>query len=233
MKASAGSGKTFTLAREYIRLLLAAENVDGRLIRDPYAYRHILAVTFTNKATGEMKSRIIDELDILAHNALESDYCDYLMEHCGVASAGELSDAARLALSNILNDYGSFHVSTIDSFFQQTLRAFAREIGQIAEYQIELDRNSLVKESADRVLDSLSEDDSGLLRWLSSSSIEQIEGGGGYNLESIVLDFAKGYMSDGYRSKSESVGLDEDKAFSEANINKLRDICRKIVSDYD
>lgn len=233
MKASAGSGKTYSLAREYIRLLLTPEEIDGRLVRDNHSYRHILAVTFTNKATGEMKSRIIEELDILANDTNSSDYRDYLMKRCSFGSEAELQSMAKILLSNILNDYGSFHVSTIDSFFQQTLRAFAREIGQVAEYQVELDRDSLVEEAADRVLDSLSEDDSGLLKWLSASSIEQIEDGRGFNLEGVIGEFAKGYMSDGFRTKAEAIGLDENKTFSEANLNKLRNLCRKIVKEYD
>lgn len=233
MKASAGSGKTYNLAREYIRLLLMPAEVDGKLSRDPYAYRHILAVTFTNKATAEMKTRIIDELDVLATCASSSAYFDFLKEECLYSSEEEMRADAVRVLSNMLNDYGAFHVSTIDSFFQQTLRAFAREIGQVAEYQVELDRNSLVGEAADRVLDSLSEEDNGLLKWLSASSIEQIEDGNGFHLERVIGDFAQGYMSDGYRTKAEAIGLDEDKAFSEENIKKLRRICRKVVNDYD
>ena len=233
MKASAGSGKTYALAREYIRLLLTPEEVDGRLVRDPYAYRHILAVTFTNKATGEMKSRIIDELDTLASYTSSSDYRGYLMEHCKFASEAELQRDARRVLTNILNDYGSFHVSTIDSFFQQTIRAFAREIGQVAEYQVELDRDSLIDEASDRVLDSLSEGDSGLLRWLSASTIEKMEDGHGFDLEGVIREFARGYMSDGYKTRAEAIGLDEKTAFSEENLKKLRSICRSVIDEYD
>ena len=234
MKASAGSGKTYSLAREYIRLLMMPlREVEGQLVRDRWSYRHILAVTFTNKATGEMKSRIIDELDILANDTASSDYRNYLKKQCSFGSDAELQSMARALLSEILNDYGSFHVSTIDSFFQQTLRSFAREIGQVAEYQVELDRDSLVEEASDRVLDSLSEEDNGLLKWLSSSTIEQIEDGRGFNLEGVITDFAKGYMSDDFRTKAEAIGLNESETFSEANLNRLRDICKKIVGDYD
>ena len=75
LKASAGSGKTFALAKEYIRLLLQSG--------DPYAYRHILAVTFTNKATDEMKGRILKELDILASNPEKSSYLADMEEYTG------------------------------------------------------------------------------------------------------------------------------------------------------
>ena len=143
MKASAGSGKTFSLAREYIRLLMTPDK-DGR--RNERAYRHILAVTFTNKATGEMKARIISELEHLNAAPEKSGYKDYLMEECGFKTTDELKKCAGKLLSAILNDYGSFSVSTIDKFFQTTLRAFSREIGQFSEYQIELDKDALVSE---------------------------------------------------------------------------------------
>lgn len=231
MKASAGSGKTFSLAREYIRLLLTPQEKTG--VPDPKAYRHILAVTFTNKATGEMKSRIITELNTLGTDCGNSPYRSYLLEKCAFKSEEELSRYAGKALSAILNDYSAFSVSTIDSFFQATLRAFSREIGQFAEYQIELDRNSLVTEASARVLDSLGDRDDSLRKWLSSASIEQIEEGNGYHLDSIVEEFAKGYMSNAYADKAKACHIDEDRVFSEENLKMLRERCRTIVRNYD
>ena len=171
MKASAGSGKTYNLAKTYISLLLRNE--------DRYAYRHILAVTFTNKATEEMKSRIIKELHTLATEPSSSDYHDDFIPSLVPDDASMASRASAL-LHDILHDYGAFAVSTIDKFFQQTLKAFSREIGQFASYQVELDKDSLVAESVDRVLDSLTQDDTGLLSWLTKHAIEQSEKGGRY-----------------------------------------------------
>ena len=128
LKASAGSGKTFMLAKKYITLLLQSQ--------DRFAYRHILAVTFTNKATEEMKSRILKELHVLATAPQTSDYYGdfvpglYPDDHM-------LAEVAGTVLCNILHDYGAFAVSTIDRFFQQTLKAFSKEIGQFASYQVE------------------------------------------------------------------------------------------------
>ena len=159
IKASAGSGKTFTLAKKYIKLLLETE--------DRYAYRHILAVTFTNKATEEMKSRILKELHILATNPAASGYYKEFIPSSYPDDAS-LQKAAETVLCNILHDYSAFAVSTIDRFFQQTLKAFSREIGHFASYQIELDRSSLIAESVDRVLDSITGDkkDEKKLKWL-------------------------------------------------------------------
>ncbi|MBR6458319.1 MAG: UvrD-helicase domain-containing protein [Bacteroidales bacterium] len=227
MKASAGSGKTYSLAREYIRLLL-----DNRKKYEK-PYRHILAVTFTNKATGEMKSRIIDSLDTLARFPGKSKYKDYLMDQCGISSEEELQAECRKALTDILSDYSAFSVSTIDRFFQKVLRSFAREVGQFAEYQVELDRDSLVSETVDRVLDSLSEADADLLDWLSSNSVESITQGESYNLSDTLSAFADGYMSESYRDKAEALPLDKEKAFSAENLRKLKDICTKICDKYN
>ena len=154
MKASAGSGKTYRLARKYISLLLQS--------KDRYAYRHILAVTFTNKATDEMKGRILKELHVLDTSPQESDYHDHFVP-AYFPSDSDLQKKAETVLSDMLHDYSAFAVSTIDRFFQQTLKAFSREIGQFASYQVELDKDSLVEESVDRILDSLTAEDSGLL----------------------------------------------------------------------
>ncbi len=121
LKASAGSGKTYNLAREYIRLILQSEKPD--------AYRHVLAVTFTNKATDEMKRRILQELYVLASNPEASPYKDYFVQELKLDKTS-LQKRAQQQLTGILHDYSAFAVSTIDRFFQQTLRAFSREIAK-------------------------------------------------------------------------------------------------------
>ena len=138
LKASAGSGKTYNLARKYIELLFSGQ--------DRYSYRHILAVTFTNKATDEMKGRILQELFCLADSPQDSDYLEYFVPKVFSDVAG-LQKAADEILCNLLHDYSAFSVSTIDRFFQQTLKAFSREIGQFSSYQVELDKESLISES--------------------------------------------------------------------------------------
>ena len=172
LKASAGSGKTYKLALEYIRLVVSSDKAD--------AYRHVLAVTFTNKATDEMKRRILKELAVLAENPEASPYYEELL---AVADKDTLRKRASAQLSGILHDYSSFAVSTIDRFFQQTLRAFSREIGQYASYQVQLDRKALVDESVDRVLDSLTEEDRILLDWLTRGVKEDLQSGRGLLLE--------------------------------------------------
>ena len=127
MKASAGSGKTYSLTRQYISLLLKSS--------DRYAYRHVLAVTFTNKATDEMKSRILKELYIMSSDPSKSDYKKDFIPSLFPDESGMQEKAGRV-LQDILHDYSAFAVSTIDRFFQQTLKAFSREIGHFASYQV-------------------------------------------------------------------------------------------------
>ena len=107
LKASAGSGKTYNLAKEYIRLIVMSNQPD--------AYRHVLAVTFTNKATDEMKRRILKELHTLSMAPDESKYLDYLTKETGLDKIS-LQKRAQSQLSGILHDYSAFAVSTIDRF---------------------------------------------------------------------------------------------------------------------
>lgn len=223
LKASAGSGKTWNLAKTYIRLLLEND--------DPAAYRHVLAVTFTNKATDEMKRRILKELHTLATAPEASGYFGAFVPAL-FPSEAELEKKAGKILSGILHDYGAFAVSTIDRFFQQTLKAFSREIGQFATYQVELDRDSLVEESVDRLLDALSEENTVMLKWLSDSVMEQLGQGMRFNLEGSLKDMAKRLKSDEYRAVVEEYGIDEDLAYSKENLRKMKTALRKEIDGF-
>ena len=223
MKASAGSGKTYRLARKYISLLLQS--------KDRYAYRHILAVTFTNKATDEMKGRILKELHVLATSPQESDYHDHFVP-AYFPSDSDLQKKAETVLSDMLHDYSAFAVSTIDRFFQQTLKAFSREIGQFASYQVELDKDSLVAESVDRILDSLTEEDSGLLSWLTDNVLEQIEQGGRYSMDANLLEMAKRLKSAQRQEVMEKSGVGADKEYPKEKLLEIREICRRVVADF-
>lgn len=223
MKASAGSGKTYRLARKYITLLLQSD--------DRYAYRHILAVTFTNKATDEMKGRILKELHVLSTDPAGSAYHDWFVPSV-FASDEDLRDKSGRVLSDMLHDYGAFAVSTIDRFFQQTLKAFSREIGQFASYQVELDKDSLVAESVDRILDSLTEDDSGLLSWLTDNVLEQIEQGGKYSMDANLLEMAKRLKSAQRQEAMEKMGMGQEWEYSKEKLLEIRDTCRRIEADF-
>ena len=223
MKASAGSGKTYNLALKYITLLLKNE--------DRYAYRHILAVTFTNKATEEMKTRILKELHVLATSTSESGYRDRFVPDL-FPSDRELREKAEAVLRDILHDYSAFAVSTIDKFFQQTLKAFSREIGQFASYQVELDKDSLVAESVDRVLDALTEEDGTLLSWLTANVLEQIEKGGRYSPDANLLDMARRLKSNQRKEAMEAAGLTDELMCSKEKLMGIREKCREVITSF-
>ena len=223
LKASAGSGKTYNLAREYIRLLLVKD--------DPQAYRHILAVTFTNKATDEMKRRILKELHTLAVDPEHSPYYDdFVPSVCADAEA--LKRSAGIQLTGILHDYSAFAVSTIDKFFQQTLRSFSREIGQFASYQVELDKASLVDESVDRILDGLTEKDRDLLDWLTDNAKADLENGGRFHLEQPLREMAKSLKSEEYAQAARLFGIDDSVLYTTEHLKQVRSGCRALAKAF-
>ena len=145
-KASAGSGKTFTLAVEYIKLL----------IQEPSSYRHILAVTFTNKATAEMKERILSQLYGIASSHPDSEsYFSIISKQFPSLSSEEIRARAGRALEMMLNDYSRFRVQTIDAFFQTILRGLARELDLSGDVTISLDSEKLLEETVDLMIKRL------------------------------------------------------------------------------
>ena len=214
LRASAGAGKTYQLALEYIRLLVREE--------DPLAYRHVLAVTFTNKATEEMKSRILKELDTLAREPEKSKYLEKLLPECG-GSVELLQERAKTQLSGILHDYSAFAVSTIDKFFQQTLRAFSREVGQFSSYQVQLDMKALQQECVDLVLDGLQENDKDLLGWLTESARTDLSKTGRFSVENTLMDMAKSLYD-----------LPEDAPIlSHGQLMELRRQCKEVMAAFE
>ena len=155
-KASAGSGKTYTLARKFLEYMLVTGNPPrlrrGKELED--ALRHILAITFTNKATAEMKDRIVTRLADLANPVLDPAKTTYMadFEKLTGQSADEIRAAAKDALFILLNNYSDFQVSTIDAFFQTILRTFAYEIGMNDSYDLELDSDFISRAAVDATL---------------------------------------------------------------------------------
>lgn len=203
VKASAGSGKTYLLANTYVDLLLDS--------KDQHPYRHILAVTFTNKATEGMKTRI---LKVLSERAATDP-------------------RARSILIEMLHDYSAFSVSTIDRFFQQTLKAFARELGQFSAYQIELDRDSLIGEAMDRILDSLSEDKKELIGWIRESLSEKIEAGDKFKIEDSLHETGKLLKNEEHRELCEKMGIDEKESLGKTGLSDLKRKCTTIIKDFE
>ena len=162
--ASAGSGKTYRIAHEYVYDVLRDRLDDnGNPYFDRSFYKRILAVTFTNKATEEMKSRILEEIHLLA-SGKKSDHLKDLISETGLDEA-TLRSRAKIIRSLILHDYSHFTVLTNDTFFQRILRAFVRELGIDMNFTTELDTAPIFDRSVDALLESASEDED-LRMWL-------------------------------------------------------------------
>ena len=174
LSASAGSGKTYRLAYKYVRDVIA----------QPGDYRNIIAVTFTNKATEEMKSRIIAQLHRLADNQRS----DYLADLCRDLHLDEqeIRSRAKRVQTLILHNYSRFTILTIDTFFQRVLRAFIREVGLELDYSLELDADTLLGKSADALIRNI-DNDRELQKWLTDFCQEQLDNDRSWDIRKELL----------------------------------------------
>ena len=190
-KASAGSGKTFTLATEYIKLL----------VLNPTSYRNILAVTFTNKATEEMKMRILSQLYGIWKQLPDSNnYLLHIMKSTGL-SEQTVSQRAGEALHLLLHNYNYFRVETIDTFFQSVLRNLARELDLTANLRIGLNDTQVEEQAVDRLIDSLTHTNV-MLQWLLKYIMETISDDRSWNIIGQVKQFGKTIFRDYYKEQS-------------------------------
>ncbi len=190
-KASAGSGKTFTLAVEYIKFL----------INNPESYRNILAVTFTNKATDEMKTRILSTLYGIAFSLADSDdYMAKIKKECN-ADEEAIRKTARLAVGLLIHNYDYFHVETIDTFFQSVLRNMARELDLSANLKVELNDTTVEEQAVDLLVEELDRK-SPLFVWLMNFIMDNIDSNKSWNVINSIKTFGKMIFNDTYRNES-------------------------------
>jgi ATP-dependent exoDNAse (exonuclease V) beta subunit len=206
-KASAGSGKTYTLTFEYLKQALATDN--------SHKFREILAVTFTNKATDQMKSRIIAALSTII-DAPESDLSSKLSNDLGV-NAATLSERAAKVRQAILHDYSSFSISTIDKFFQRIIRAFVREAGLRPAFKLELDYDRLLDEAVDNLMLNIHKNAT-LYRLMSDIIDEQMEKGRNWDVRNSL------------RNKAQEVFKEQFRGFEQEFYDKIGD--EKFMKNY-
>lgn len=213
-KASAGSGKTFTLSVEYIKLL----------INDPTSFRSTLAVTFTNKATEEMKVRILSQLYGIWKRLPDSkSYIEKIKTDMDVTEEF-MAERAGMALHNIVNNYSYFRIETIDSFFQSVLRNLARELDLTANLRVELNDYQIERNAVDNLIDNLSEDDQ-VLAWIMDYIHENLQDDKNWNVIGQIKKFGENIFREFYKTNSKLLNeklLEE--GFFKQYTSKLRNL---------
>ena len=182
-KSSAGSGKTFTLVKEYLRLALADEK---KLTTN---YKYILAVTFTNKAAAEMKERIISALSQIIESKETSLITKLLCEELGTNQA-ELKKRAQIVLSHILHHYSDFSVGTIDSFTHKLVKTFAYDLKLPINFNVELNVDSFYENVINSLINKIGEDEY-VSKLLKEYALAKAEDNAGWDPEKHIKEFAR------------------------------------------
>ena len=225
-KASAGAGKTTRLVTEYLSLCF----------KDPRNFRHILAITFTNNATAEMKERIVDTLYSFAFTPFDSLSGSKQRIYLDVQAAAALPDermagTASDVLTAILYDYDNFSVSTIDSFFQRILRSFALELGLNMNFNVQVSLDEFYQQTVDILLNRISAENKEL-SWRVLNVVQQkMAESGRWNIERDLLNFLPViYAEDSYLplQKLSECGADELKNFYQSLQKKCNELKTKV-----
>ncbi len=216
-KASAGSGKTFALTLEFFRIIFAV----------PTEYKNVLAVTFTNKATEEMKSRIINELHRLAEGK-KSNYGPILKKEFRFSDE-ELKNKAVMLRTLLLHDYGRISVTTIDRFFQRIVKSFTRELGIFPGYNVELDSDFILQKAVDKVMEEVKRNVN-LRTWIADLMSENVNEGRSWSVKAKIAELGEELFKESYMLFDGSV-LDKfrDKSF----LKSYRAFLYRVIQDYE
>lgn len=192
-RSSAGSGKTRTLAKEYLSLALR--------FKAQY-FKHILAVTFTNKATQEMKDRILDYLNDFS-TGKQNELAEELKAELQLDDFA-FRDHAQNVLSEILHSYSQFSISTIDAFFQKVIRSFTREAGLAGDYRLEITQDEVMEEVIDDLIDELGNNQQ-LTDWVVRFATENLENEKQWDIRKNLIDFSREIFREEYKHIEDQV----------------------------
>ena len=218
-EASAGSGKTYNLAKEYLYLCFV--NFD----KDAYFYKRILAITFTNKAVGEMKERILKYLREFSEGVSSNLYNDFKKDF----DENMLKSHSKAILHNILHDYSHFSICTIDTFFQQLARSFAIELNIPINATIELNESLLVDKIVNNLIDQIGEHEDKVVNKKLMEFFDYIIGEEKSlnSLETSLASTGKEIYQEDYLTYKESI----QQFIKELDETKLQHISKRIADD--
>nr|BFF35832.1 UvrD-helicase domain-containing protein [Tenacibaculum mesophilum] len=178
--ASAGSGKTFTLVKEYLKVLLQSEDI--------FRFQKILAITFTNKAAGEMKERVLDNLQAFAEGEA-NDLLEIILEET-LLDRSVVKDRSKKILNEILRNYSAFSITTIDSFTHKIIKSFAYDLGLPLNFEVEMDAVSLLNEAVDVLISKIGSDEA-LTKLLIDFSLDKADDDKSWDISRELNEFAK------------------------------------------
>jgi ATP-dependent helicase/nuclease subunit A len=192
-RSSAGSGKTRTLAKEYLRLALK--------YRADY-FKYILAVTFTNKASQEMKDRILSYLDDFAQ-ARPNELAEELKKELQLDDS-TFQQQSQETQAAVLHHYAQFSISTIDAFFQRVIRSFTRESGLVGDYRLEVDQDAVLEQVIDNLIDELGGNKE-LTDWVVEFAKENLENERAWDVRYNLIEFAKEIFREEFKAIEEDI----------------------------
>ncbi|CAA0218676.1 UvrD-helicase domain-containing protein [Tenacibaculum maritimum] len=178
--ASAGSGKTFTLVKEYLKVILNTSDV--------FRFQKILAITFTNKAAGEMKERVLHNLRFFSEGG-ENDLLGKILEETAVDKP-LIQERSQKILNAILQNYTAFSITTIDSFTHKIIKSFAYDLGLSLNFEVEMDAVSLLNEAVDVLISKIGTDKA-LTKLLIDFSLDKADDDKSWDVSRELNDFAR------------------------------------------
>jgi ATP-dependent exoDNAse (exonuclease V) beta subunit len=203
--ASAGSGKTYALVKEYLKIILVAHKND--------AYRNILAITFTNKAVHEMKSRIVGSLSEFAEDE-PSQKANDLMQDLAVdtqLSIIQIKTKSQQIIKHIIHNYAAFDISTIDKFTHKVIRAFAHDLNLPMTFEVTLDTENLLIEAVDAIIAQAGEDET-LTKLLIDFTMEKTDDDKSWDISREILDTGRLVLNENHRNE---IGHFQDKSITD------------------
>lgn len=188
LNASAGSGKTYSLVKEYVKLLIAEKG-------NPLRFSQIIAMTFTNKAALEMKTRIIQALDELSHPEIylnkSNEYAIEIGNELGI-DPEEVHTRCRIVLKNILHRYEDFYVMTIDKFNLKLIRSFSRDLDLPNDFDVILNESEVIEQVVDLLLNQLGKENVQMLtKMVLEYAKNNLDEGERWNFRDQLIEFGK------------------------------------------